>query len=111
MAPGGAEIKGLTQFKEVIAGDKPVIIDFSASWCGPCKVISPIFNQLAADEKYKDNALFVTLDVDEEEDIAQEVGIKAMPTFMVFKNGEKVDTFVGADKNKLPEFIAKYASA
>ncbi|KAL7004384.1 thioredoxin trx1 [Cystobasidiomycetes sp. EMM_F5] len=104
------KISGLSQFKESIAGEKPVIVDFSATWCGPCKVISPLFVELSQDPKYKDNATFATIDVDEEEDIAQEVGIRAMPTFMVFKNGQKVDQFMGADKKALPDFIAKHAS-
>ncbi|CAD6572111.1 MAG: hypothetical protein CYPHOPRED_004717 [Cyphobasidiales sp. Tagirdzhanova-0007] len=89
MVAGGPTIKGLKEFNDV--------------------VISPVFNELATDEKYSSNAAFYTIDVDEEEEIAQEVGIRAMPTFMVFKNGEKVDSFTGADRAKLPAFIAKHA--
>merc|ERR1711862_714884 len=75
---------------------KTVFVDFTATWCGPCQFIGPVFVELA--EK-NPGATFVKLDVDEMSDISQECGINAMPTFHVFKNGEKVDELVGADKD------------
>lgn len=92
-----------------IAGDKVVVIDFWATWCGPCKMISPIFDKISetpASQKLD----FYKVDVDEQSQIAAEVRISAMPTFVFFKNGQKVDSIVGADPSKLQETINKYAA-
>ena len=86
------------------AGGKVVIVDFTASWCGPCQRIAPFFAQLA--EKYPD-AVFVKVDVDENEEVAAECGISAMPTFQAFKDGKKVDELVGASNEKLEELVTK----
>ncbi|GBE77305.1 Thioredoxin [Sparassis crispa] len=96
-------ISSLEQFHEVINGDKPVIIDFWATWCGPCKVISPIFEKLA--EQFPD-AGYYKVDVDEQNEIAQEVSVRAMPTFMAFKNGQKVKEVVGANPSGLQTLIS-----
>ena len=88
--------------------DKIVVIDFWATWCGPCKMIGPIFEKIAetpAGEKLG----FYKVDVDEQSQIASEVGIRAMPTFAFFKNGEKIETVVGADPSKLQAAISKFA--
>ncbi|POY70669.1 thioredoxin [Rhodotorula taiwanensis] len=87
-------IDSLETFKTVIGGDKLVIIDFWAT----CKVISPVFEKLEA--QYP-NIGFYKCDVDEQEAVAAEVGVKAMPTFYIFKSGEKMGSIVGADPNKL----------
>lgn len=97
-------IQSFADFKSLIASDKPVVIDFWATWCGPCRVISPIFATLS--EKYT-NVAFFKVDIDEQPEIAQEVGIRAMPTFVVFKNGEKIDELVGASPPKLEELLVK----
>mmetsp|Transcript_11469 Transcript_11469/g.41988 ORF Transcript_11469/g.41988 Transcript_11469/m.41988 type:complete len:104 (-) Transcript_11469:909-1220(-) len=94
------------EFNTIIKGDKPVIVDFTASWCGPCKMIAPFFAQLA--ETYP-TIEFIKVDVDELDDVAAQCGISAMPTFQVFKGGEKVDEMVGASKEKLEELAKKYA--
>lgn len=76
-----------------------------ATWCGPCKVIAPKIVDLA--KKYT-NVKFYKLDVDEVPDVAQELGVRAMPTFLIFKNGEKVDEVVGANERAVVAAIEKY---
>ena len=95
------------EFKETLAkaGDKAVIIDFTATWCGPCQMIGPKFAAMA--EEFT-NVIFIKVDVDECEDTAQNCDIKAMPTFQVYKNSQKVEEMVGANEAKLREMCAKY---
>jgi thioredoxin 1 len=93
--------------KEVINSDKPVIVDFWAPWCGPCKMLTPVFEGLADDEEYKD-VKFVKIDIDEAEDIAADKGIMSIPALQIFKEGSKVDEKMGAmPKSDLKEFIDK----
>ena len=87
------------------AGDKLVVVDFTATWCGPCQRIAPVFAKLA--EEMPD-VVFVKVDVDENEDTAQACGIQAMPTFQFYKSKAKVDEFSGADEAKIKATIAKY---
>ncbi|XP_043704145.1 thioredoxin-2-like [Telopea speciosissima] len=84
---------------------KLLVIDFSASWCGPCKFIEPVFIQMA--NKYTD-VEFVKIDVDELKDVAKEFGVQAMPTFILMKQGKEVDKVVGADKDELQKKILKH---
>ncbi|MCD7453214.1 hypothetical protein HAX54_020088 [Datura stramonium] len=85
--------------------NKLVVIDFTATWCGPCKYMEPVINDFAA--KYTD-VEFVKIDVDELADVAQEYGVQAMPTFVLIKKGEVVDKIVGADKDGLQKKIQKH---
>ena len=75
-----------------------------ATWCGPCKVIAP--HIVTMSNNFPD-ARFYKLDVDEVPDVAQELGVRAMPTFMVFKNGEKVGEVVGANQKALEALVEK----
>merc|ERR1712046_388367 len=86
------------------AGDKVVIVDFTATWCGPCQRIAPFFAELAT--KYPD-CVFVKVDVDENEEVAAMCSVSAMPTFHAMKNGEKVDELVGASNEKLEALVTK----
>jgi len=89
-----------TKLKE--AGGSLVVVDFYATWCGPCKMISPKLEEMA---KVMTDVIFLKVDVDECEDIASLYGISCMPTFMFFKNGEKVQEFSGANVEKVKEII------
>jgi thioredoxin 1 len=96
------------EFKEAIAKNQVVMIDAFATWCGPCKAIAPTIAKWAENE-FKDKIYFAKFDVDALPELAQELGIRAMPTFVVFKDGEKVDEFVGANPPALQKVLAKHA--
>ena len=73
-------------------GDKPAIVDFYADWCGPCKMLSPVIDELSGE---LENVNFVKVDIDQSMDLAQKFKIVSVPTLKVFKNGEEVDTLMG----------------
>jgi len=83
------------------------VIDFTASWCGPCKMQKPIIEEL--EEKYKDKVKFSVVDVDENQALAREYSIHAIPTIVILSKGELVSSFVGlTSKEKLETEIEKY---
>uniref|UniRef100_F7G6L6 Thioredoxin n=1 Tax=Callithrix jacchus TaxID=9483 RepID=F7G6L6_CALJA len=98
------QIDSKDAFQEAMdaAGDKLVVVDFSATWYGPCKMIKPFFNSLS--EKYS-SVGFLEVDVDDCQDVASECEVKCMPTFQFFKKGQKVGEFSGANKEKLEATI------
>jgi thioredoxin 1 len=84
-----------TTFDETVgAADKPVLIDFTAAWCGPCKTVAPILDELAVEQA--DRLSIAKVDVDEQPDIAQRYDVMSMPTFILFKDGQPVHRLVGA---------------
>lgn len=84
-----------TTFDEVVLkSDKPVLVDFFAEWCGPCKAMAPALEQVA--EALKDSVTVVKVDVDQSPGITQKYGIRAMPTLMLFRGGEVAAQHVGA---------------
>jgi len=78
----------------VLKADRPVVVDFWAEWCGPCRVIGPIVNELADD--YKDRIVVGKLDVDNNPGVSMKYGIRNIPTILFFKNGQVADKQVGA---------------
>ena len=92
--------------KEVLKSDVPVLVDFWAVWCGPCKAIAPTVEELA--KQYKGKVKIAKLDVDEHQQVPQQYGIRSIPTLLLFKGGRVVDTIVGAvPKGKLDDAIKK----
>lgn len=89
-----ATIVNSEQFKELRSQDTPLVVDFFATWCGPCKKLAPIIDEVSEEVAGKVNV--VKIDVDQTEDIAVEYGIRTIPTVLFFKSGEVVDKFVGA---------------
>ena len=80
--------------EEVLQSDVPVMVDFWASWCGPCRMVSPIVDEIA--EEVQGKAKVGKVNVDEQGDLASQFGVMSIPTIMVIKNGEAVATSVGA---------------
>ena len=81
-------------FETLKGGSLPLVVDFWATWCGPCRMVAPIIAKL--EEKYDGKITVGKCDVEENEDLAQEFGIRNIPTILFFKNGEVVDKLVGA---------------
>lgn len=99
------ESTSLKEFKELINTEKLTITDFFATWCGPCKAISPVLEKFS--QEFQD-VQFLKVDVDESQDIAQEYGITAMPTFVLFKKGEPIGKIVGANPQVVRQAIEQY---
>ena len=93
---------------EVLEAGTPVLVDFWASWCPPCRVMHPILDELAA---ARDDLKIVSVDVDDEQELAVRYGVLGMPTFMLFANGAPVTTLVGARPRKRLELELEQALA
>ena len=92
------EITDATFEETVLKSKKPVMVDFWAAWCGPCRMVGPIIDQIG--EEYADKAIVGKVDVDANQEFAAKYGVRNIPTVLVFKNGEVVDKQVGvAPKN------------
>jgi thioredoxin 1 len=106
MAGGATQIVSDANFdKEVLQSAEPVFVDFFAEWCGPCKAMAPALEQIAAELQGK--VKIVKLDVDQNPNVTQQYRIQAMPTLMIFKNGQVAAQHVGAlvQKKKLEDWI------
>ena len=93
--------------QDVLKADQPVMVDFWAAWCGPCKAIAPVLEELAGE--YDGKAKIVKINVDDNPQIASQFGIRSIPTLMVFKDGERVDTVMGLQpKDHLATVLDKH---
>ena len=92
---------------EVLDSDVPVLVDFWAPWCGPCRMVGPVVDEIA--DQYGEKLKVVKVNTDENPQIASQYGIRSIPTLMIFKGGEKVDMVVGAvPKTTLSTTVEKY---
>jgi len=96
------------KIEEAKTTSKIVVVDFTATWCGPCRLMAPIFAELS---KKFENLLFLKVDVDEVQDVTSKWEVRAMPTFLFIKNGELLDKIVGANKDELEKKCNQYATA
>ena len=94
-----------TSFEEkVLKSEQPVLVDFWAEWCGPCKAIAPLIEEIA--DEYKDRLITAKIDVDSHQKVPQKYVVRGIPTLMIFKDGEVVGTKVGQlSKSELTAFI------
>ena len=103
-----AEFSDTTFEAEVLKSDKPVLVDFSATWCGPCRQLSPIIDEIA--QEYAGRIKVGKVDVDESQEVSGKYGIVSVPTVLFFKGGKKVDTLIGLHpkavyKSKIEELV------
>jgi thioredoxin 1 len=105
------EITSLPQFEKILSDNAAVIVDFHASWCGPCHAIAPTYKKLAEEHSSPNNVAFVKVDVDAQPEIAAKYGISAMPTFLVIKGGNVVETVRGANPPALKKAVTSAAAS
>ncbi|XP_077355619.1 thioredoxin b [Festucalex cinctus] len=103
-------IESLEEFEGYLknSGDKLIVVDFTAVWCGPCKMIGPVFEAASKQSEYAD-VIFLKVDVDKCDEITAKFDISCMPTFHFYRNGERIELFSGANADKLKDLIAKHS--
>jgi len=102
-------INSTSQFSDLLSSSAVVIADFYADWCGPCKQIAPIYEQLSAQLSRPNKITFCKINTDEQQDLSRTYGVRAMPTFMIFRNARKVEGIEGADPKRLSNAVRKLA--
>lgn len=105
-----SEVDDATWERDVLQADRPVLVDFWAAWCAPCRMLAPTVDAVA--EKYSTNARVVKLNVDDNPSVSQRYGIKGIPTLILFKGGKEEERVVGAtSKEAISRMIDKHVSA
>ena len=93
--------------QDVLESELPVLVDFWAPWCGPCRMVSPVVDEIS--EQYQGKIKVVKINTDENANVANQYGIRSIPTLMIFKGGQRVDMVVGAvPKSTLANTVEKY---
>jgi thioredoxin 1 len=102
-----AQVTDSTFKQEVLESEVPVLVDFWAPWCGPCRMVAPIVDEIAV--QYEGQVKVVKVNTDENPSVASQYGIRSIPTLMIFKGGQRVDMVVGAvPKTTLSNTLEKY---
>lgn len=101
------QLTDLTFSDDVLNSSQPVLVDFWAAWCGPCRMITPIIEELA--QKYDDKIKVGKVDVDSNQQIAMQYNVRSIPTVLLFKNGQVVDEIIGAvPKKRFTSMVDKH---
>jgi thioredoxin 1 len=105
MAP--TEITSTQQLKSLIAARPKVVVDWTATWCGPCRLVKPVYHRLS--DELASRLTFAVVDVDQCREAAAQFNIQSMPTFQVYVGGKLVDTLTGANAQRLEEMVRRHA--